>query len=384
MLPVMHHKAGPAQLRRLLDAVLTIGSDLDLHTVLRTIATAATDLVDARYGALGVLNESSTGLSDFITVGVDDEQRHVIGNLPEGHGILGLLIVEPHPRRLTDLTDHAEAFGFPPGHPPMTTFLGVPITVRGTVFGNLYLCDKADGGAFTEVDEELVVDLASAAAIAIENARLHSASAELATLNDRERIARDLHDVVIQRLFATGLSLQAAVRHSTDELTRTKLLSAVDDLDATVRDIRATIFELHTARPPGRSIRAELAELCSEAARALGFDPTVRFDGPIDAALAGTIIDDLFAVTRESLANVAKHARATTADVEIAMRDGQLVIRVSDNGVGYRGSGGVQSGLNNLRSRAERRRGRFEVNGVEGVGTDAIWSVPLDVSLSAN
>ena len=240
----VHNMAGPRQLRRLLDGVLTIGSDLDLHTVLHTIIEAAAELVDAQYGALGVLDESGTRLSDFITVGIDDEARTAIGSLPEGHGILGLLIIDPKPLRLPDLREHPDRFGFPANHPPMKSFLGVPIAVRGKVFGNLYLCDKAGGDGFSDVDEELAVGLASAAGIAIENARLHARVAELATLEDRERIARDLHDTVIQRLFAIGLSLQATLRLVSDLTVSARLLSAVDDLDTTVRDVRAAIFEL--------------------------------------------------------------------------------------------------------------------------------------------
>ena len=129
--------AGPRQLRRLLDGVLTIGSDLDLHSVLHTIIETTAELVDARYGALGVLDESRTRLTEFITVGVDDPTRAAIGHIPEGHGILGLLIIDPRPLRLPDLNEHPDRFGFPPNHPPMTSFLGMPIVVRGEVFGNL-------------------------------------------------------------------------------------------------------------------------------------------------------------------------------------------------------------------------------------------------------
>ena len=136
--------------------------------------------------------------------------------MPQGHGILGLLIVDPKPLRLPDLNEHPDRFGFPEHHPPMTSFLGVPIAVRGRVFGNLYLCDKVGSEVFTDVDEELAVGLASAAGIAIENARLHARVAEFATLEDRERIARDLHDTVIQRLFAVGLGLQATMRMVSD------------------------------------------------------------------------------------------------------------------------------------------------------------------------
>src|SRR4029078_6257822 len=129
-------------------------------------------MIHCTYGALGVLDESRTKLTDFITVGIDDATRAAIGELPEGHGILGLLIVDPRPLRLPDLNEHPDRFGFPPNHPPMTSFLGVPIVVRGKVFGNLYLCDKEGGDAFTDVDQELAEGLASAAGIAIEDARL--------------------------------------------------------------------------------------------------------------------------------------------------------------------------------------------------------------------
>jgi GAF domain-containing protein len=160
-------------LRQLFDAVMAIGSDLDLAVTLRRIIEAARALVDAQYGALGVLDPERTGLSEFITVGLADENRKAIGPLPIGHGILGLLIADPRPLRLPDLNEHPESFGFPPNHPPMTSFLGVPIMVRGEVFGNLYLTDKQSAEVFTDVDEELTVALAAAAGVAIENTRLH-------------------------------------------------------------------------------------------------------------------------------------------------------------------------------------------------------------------
>ena len=204
--------AGPTSLRQLLDAVMAIGSDLDLEATLRRIVEAATALVDARYGALGVLDADRTGLVQFITVGIDDETRRAIGDLPKGHGILGLLIRDPRPLRLPDLHEHPDSFGFPPHHPEMRSFLGVPVVVRGEVFGNLYLTDKQSAEAFSDIDEELTVALAAAAGVAIENARLHARVRDLALLEDRERIAMDLHDTVIQQIFATGMSLQATSR----------------------------------------------------------------------------------------------------------------------------------------------------------------------------
>ena len=169
-MPAEH--AGPRSLRQLLDAVLTLGSDLDLTAVLQRIIESAVTLVDARYGALGVLDEAGTGLAQFITVGIDDETRAAIGPLPKGLGILGLLIVDAQPLRLADIGEHPASAGFPPNHPPMHSFLGVPIRVGDHVFGNLYLTDKTTGEVFTDIDEELVQGLAVAAGVAINNAAL--------------------------------------------------------------------------------------------------------------------------------------------------------------------------------------------------------------------
>src|SRR5215203_2136867 len=246
----MSELAGPRSLRQLLDAVLTVGSDLDLPAMLERIVQAAVDLVDARYGALGVLDDTRTRLAQFVTVGLDDETYNAIGHLPEGHGILGLLIVDPKPIRLPDLHEHPDSFGFPPHHPPMRSFLGVPIRVRDKVFGNLYLTDKASAEVFTDVDEELCVGLAAAAGVAIENARLHTRVQELALVEDRERIARDLHDTVVQRLFATGMALQGSARlvHSDPDAAVDRIEGAVDDLDLTVKHIRTAIFGLERGR----------------------------------------------------------------------------------------------------------------------------------------
>src|SRR5688572_701132 len=197
----MTEAAGPQSLRELLDAVLVLGSDLDPPSMLRRIVEAAVGLVDARYGAPGVLDDTATRLSQFITVGLDDATHDSIGELPEGHGILGLLIVDAKPLRLPDLNAHPDSFGFPPNHPPMRSFLGVPVLVRGEVFGNLYLTDKTTGAEFNGVDEELAVGLAAAAGVAIQNIRLQARVQSFALVEDRERIARDLHDTIIQRLF---------------------------------------------------------------------------------------------------------------------------------------------------------------------------------------
>lgn len=377
-MPVVEGMAGPRQLRRLLEAVLSIGSELDLAEALQKIIEVATDLVDARYGALGVLDETGTRLSQFITVGLDDEERNKIGHLPEGHGILGLLIVDPKPIRLPDLREHPDSFGFPPNHPPMRSFLGVPIRVRGTVFGNLYLCDKAgDTDVFTDVDEEMVIALAGAAGIAIDNARLHARVADLAMFEDRERIARELHDTVIQRLFATGLALQATVRLVEKPEVMHRLTTMVEDLDTTVRHIRSVIFELHTARLPGSSLRQAVLELCSESSRSMGFEPVVRFDGPVDSLVEDDVASHVLAVLQEALSNVTRHAHATSVQVELRIDGDQLVLTVIDNGLGIAEDVSGGRGLDNMRVRSARLGGDVEwQRGVTG-GTILRWCAPV-------
>ena len=375
----MPEVAGPQSLRQLLDAVMAIGSDLDLVAMLERIVQAAADLADARYAALGVLDESGTRLAQFITVGVDEEVQRAIGHLPDGHGILGLLIVEAEALRLPDLRAHPDSVGVPPHHPPMRSFLGVPIRVRGSVFGNLYLTEKRGGDAFTEVDEELVVGLAAAAGVAIESARLNARIHELALVEDRERIARDLHDTVIQRLFATGLSLQgtlAMVRRSPDG-AEARIEQAVDDLDLTVRHIRSAIFALESTRATREGLRDRVLTLTRESAGALGFEPTVLFAGPVDGALDTEHQPEALATLREALSNVGKHAHATRVDVEVTATDDELVLRVIDDGVGIAGPSPTSGhGLKNLAARAERLGGRFAVQAGLPTGTVLQWQVP--------
>lgn len=367
--------AGPHALRQLLDAVLSIGSDLELSSVLVRIAEAATDLVEARYGALGVLDEGGTRLSEFITVGIDAAGRKVIGDLPQGHGILGLLIVDPKPLRLPNLGEHPDSYGFPPNHPTMTSFLGVPIRVRDQVFGNLYLCNRRGQEVFSDVDEEMAIALAAAAAIAIDQARLHARIGELALYEDRDRIARDLHDRVIQRLFATGLNLQGLTKADLPPEVVDRLNRAIDDLDETVHQVRSTIFELHTARLPGRSVRQQVWSVCSDSSPTLGFEPVVRFDGPIDSLVEDSVADHLLAVLREALANVARHASATAVEVSITARADQLHLTVIDDGVGITEDGGTGHGLSNMRERAARLNGTVTIERSARGGTSVQWVV---------
>jgi signal transduction histidine kinase len=477
---------------------MAISSDLDLHSVLGRIVEAATRLTGARYGALGVIGAENY-LVDFLTTGIDEQDRRRIGDLPHGHGILGLLIRDPRPIRLKALSDHAASYGFPPNHPEMGSFLGVPVRIRGTVFGNLYLTEKAGDGEFTDTDEQLVVALAGVAGMVIENARAYGLSErrrewleaattlpdllqppidwegsltriassarragdsravavvdidarkvfaiacdsqeedelrrvleglrpqliglevldpvdltagplvatvvalstqlarggllvtfheaadlrrrdyddrdllrsfadfaalaldrgqairereQLVVMSDRERIARDLHDVVIQRLFATGMQLQAAGMRATRDDVRELVQRSAAELDATIRDVRATIFELQM--PSSDSTRRELRALVREYGRVLGFMPQLRIAGPLDTAVTEAIRESLLKVVREALSNVARHARATRVEIVASVGDGRFTLTVDDDGVGL-----ITCGAD--RTRAARRARR--------------------------
>lgn len=526
------------RLRALLDAVVGISTDLDLRSTLQRIVESACSLVGARYGALGVLGPDRL-LSDFITYGIDPAAHAAIGDLPRGRGVLGLLISDPHPVRMPDITVHPRSFGFPAGHPPMHSFLGVPVRTREHIFGNLYLAEKQGGGQFTDDDEEIVIALAAAAGVGIDNARLFAvaqrreewlaATAEitsvllgtvrrtealqliarrarevsgaalvlvllfdeehsryvievadgadpvsrrlvgtlvpvrdaevralakeryrlvddlratgdwpdeipegpalaaplagsdtlhgvlivvqdnnqvppgreeagllasfagqaalaleraraqdereqLVVLEDRERIARDLHDVVIQRLFATGMQLQAVPPGSLGPAAARRVNAAVDDLDATIRDIRRSIFELRA--PAGASLRGELGTAIGTAAEALGFTPVLDVSGPVDSAVPDDVSPEILAVVREALSNVVRHARASTVRVSVHVADGRLSVGVEDDGIGA-DPARARGGVINMGERARDLGGTFEIGPGPAGGTRLLWQVPL-------
>ncbi len=366
----------PAKLKDLLEAVLVIESDLELSGVLERLVKAAVDLVGARYGALGVLGTSGRSLVQFVVTGVDEADKAAIGPPPGGHGILGLLIDHPEPIRLEKLDQHPASVGFPPGHPVMTSFLGVPIRIRGQVYGNLYLTEKHGGVPFDEDDEALVMSLASAAGIAIDNARLHARVRELALSEDRERIARDLHDTVIQRIFAVALSLQAAGMRSAEPHMTERLEQAVADLDETIRQIRTAIFALEPPPTAQGGVRSQILSLCSDSSRSLGFEPEVRFSGPVDT-VGADLGGDLLAVLREALSNVARHARAGRVTVSVEAADGTLSALVSDDGIGVDAGGAAGNGLVNISARAARLGGSCGIEPGATGGTTLRWQAPI-------
>jgi len=369
----------PEKLRRLMDAILMIEADIELPALLRHIVEEAANLVGARYAALGMLNEGRTGLDQFLTVGLGDGEESAIGPRPTGRGVLGRLITDPEPLRLSDLATHPESYGFPDRHPPMKSFLGVPIRVRAgdEVWGNLYLTDKLGADNLSEEDQAPAEALALAAGIAIENARLHHRVRVLGVLDDRDRIAMALHDKVIQRLFASGLALQGAARLSDRDQMAERVSRVVDDLDTTINEIRGTIFELNGAAVPG-GLRQAVLQLVDELAPMLGARPEVSFNGQVDNMVPQPVADHVLAVIREALTNAGRHARASGFRVNLRVGD-DLTLEVSDNGKGIQlppdGQGGL--GLGNLRTRAEKLGGYFEIEPADGGGTRATWWVPL-------
>lgn len=360
--------------------MLLLEGDLSLPHLLRQFVEQARSMVGARYAALGVLTPDRSELAQFITAGLDPEEERRIGSPPKGRGVLGLLITRPEPIRLADIRSHPESYGFPPNHPPMTSFLGVPVKVRDQVYGNLYLTDKVGWSEFTSSDQALVEALSVAAGVAIENAQLHRRVREAAVLEDRDRIAQDLHDAVIQRLFAVGLSLQGITRSMQRPDAPDRLEKAIADIDDTIRQIRTTIFELGTA-PAGGSVRAEILAVARDVEGVAGFTIPVQFDGPIDSDVPASVAEHLVATVREALANVERHSRATSASVRVSAVNGVCAVEVVDNGIGLAGHGPRSNdgglGLVNLRRRAEKLGGELCVESPQSGGTRLSWRVPL-------
>jgi signal transduction histidine kinase len=370
----------PVKLRRVLEATLLLEADLELPMLLRHVVDEALSITNARYGAIGVLNEDRTALEEFITVGLTSEEEILIGARPTGRGVLGLLIADPKPLRMAQIGAHSESFGFPPHHPPMMSFLGVPIKVRGEVYGNLYLTDKVGWSEFTADDETLVGALAVAAGIAVENTRLHRLVQEAAIHDERDRLARDLHDTVIQRLFAVGLTIQSIAGAVEASNAADRLRGVIADIDDTIRQVRTSIFELGLDNN-SRGARAGVIALVHELSPVVGFEIGVSIDGPVDAALSDEVEEHLLATIREALTNVGRHAHASGASVLLTVDTETCQLRVLDNGQGLdedkASTIGGGLGLLNMRRRAEKLRGSMEIETPETGGTLLIWHVPI-------
>jgi signal transduction histidine kinase len=523
--PPEEHVHLEASTLTLIDAFGAISSDLDTGSVLQRLVASATQLTCSTYGALGVIGHDGR-LSDFVVHGMDQATIDAIGQPPVGRGLLDVRIDRLKTLRLEDLSTHPASVGFPPHHPEMKSLLRVPISVRGTAFGQLYLTEKRDGRPFSRYDELLVQALASVAGFVIENARAYGVSErrrrwlelfgdltellmppitltealeriaaaardaseaksasvvqvpakgvpfaaatsgepfelteqeqaqfdktvrtvveqgevvelvlgvdrvammaplrahltlpgvlvithqdrrrpdeleerellssfadqaalaldrtqaledreQMAVISDRDRIARDLHDVVIQRLFATGLHMQSIRSAAPNDELKARIDQSVKDLDQTIRDIRGTIFELQTR--PQSSLRTEVRDAVRDFLPELGFAPSVETSGPVDTSVDQQVQQQLVAVLREALSNIGRHAEATRASVELQVTPTHLRLRVSDNGKGLP-ENRSEYGLRNARRRAVLLGGALDLWPNEPTGTIFVWSVPL-------
>ncbi len=368
--------ADPAQLRALLGVLTYVHEAVEVPAVLRRVADGARSLTGARYAAAGLADRTGQVLEAFETVGVDAGTAAVIGRHPTGLGLLGAVLHDPRPLRLADLRAHPAAVGFPRGHPPMRSLLAVPLVVDEEVRGALYVADKVGGGDFTTDDERLLVSLAATSVGAIEHSRLLEQVRELTLVADRERIARDLHDTVIQRLFAVGLELQSVLPMAQGEVGEV-VDAAVEDLDDIIREVRTAIFALEPAPHDPPSLTGRVNEVCSEASEALGFAPVLRVVGPLDDEVSEDVAAELLATVREALTNVAHHAGATRCAVTVDARDDLLLQVVDDgSGLGRRARRAPGHGLADMAARAEVLGGSLSTDKAPGGGVALTWRVP--------
>jgi signal transduction histidine kinase len=369
--------------RRLIEAGMILASELSLVVVLRRIVQVAAELTDARYGALGVLTPDGRRIEEFITIGISPETRAALGDPPTGHGLLGALIREAHPLRVPDIAADPRSVGFPPNHPPMRSLLGAPVAGRGRIFGNIYLTDKQDTDTFDDEDERVLVVLAAQAAIAVENARLYNEAERsgrelrrLEMLEERERIAKELHDGVIQSLFAVGMSLQGVAAMTGDENVSRRLEAAVEDVDHAIRDLRNYIFGLRPGILADRQLDAAVRELAEEFGARAGVVTVVEIDVETASQLASRAAD-VIQLVREALSNVERHASATTCRVSLRRGDDDgLIVEIDDDGKGFDVSAPSSGmGLSNLRKRVASLDGRVEVES-SAEGTTVRATIP--------
>jgi len=351
---------------------------LDVEQVLQLIVDRVRELVAAQYAALGIVDEEGL-ITQFITSGISLEQRQAIGDLPRGRGLLGLIIRENRPYRIPRIASHPESYGFPPNHPPMECFLGVPVTVKGEVVGRLYLTNKQHAANFGAADQALVETFALHAGIAIENARLHEQVQRLAVVDERDRISRDLHDSVIQSIYAVTLSLDD-VPELVDEApaeARQRVDDAIDALHGVIRDIRNFIFGLRPLLLGSGGLLDGLGALANELRRNTTTEVEVVGEEP--SALALDVVVELLVIAREALANVARHSGAAHASIQVSASGDGVRVQLDDDGRGFEAREAAphgHHGLANMRARAEALGGSFDIRSDPNAGTRIIVTIP--------
>jgi signal transduction histidine kinase len=356
-------------------ALIDVVSKLDMDETLSLLADHARNLTRSRYAAIGVLDpEGREKLLDFVTSGIEDADRHRIGALPSGHGLLGAVISSRSPISSDAIADDPRSVGFPNHHPPMHRFLGVPIITNEQVFGNIYVTDRLDNKPYDEIDLAILETLATGAAAVINNLLLRQALSRAQVEDDRARIARELHDDIVQRLFAVGLQLQAALPGLEDSRAQTFVQQAIGDLDAAIAEIRTTIFELEEAR--GDSPRAAILDLVSRLCVIANLAHHVIFSGPVDTILTDTTKTLALNVIRELVTNIIKHARANEVRLDVTVSD-SLTIIATDDGIGIHNGPHAGHGLKNLATKAASNGGTFSTVASPLGGSRATFWIPL-------
>ncbi|MBX3058600.1 MAG: GAF domain-containing sensor histidine kinase [Anaerolineae bacterium] len=366
-------------LHALHQATLSIAELDDLHKVLQRIVDAARDLVGAQYAALGVPH-SDGYLDAFIHSGMEPEVVIQIPHFPKGLGLLGEIIRSGQAIRIPRIEDDPRSVGFPPGHPPMDAFLGVPVMAGEEMLGNLYLTEKIGAAEFTAEDQEVVEFLAAHAAIAIQNARLYEQVSRLAIIEERTRIGMDLHDGIIQSIYAVGLTLESArlaLPGAPDEADML-LRRVIEGLNDTIRDIRNYILDLRPHR-----FRGDLQEGLERLVREFQANAMIPVDLQAEAEDMVTtptaVARALFLTTQEALANVARHANASHVTIRLTRQNGVIDMMVQDDGRGFNRAArnySVGHGLSNMRARAEDLGGKFSIQSAPGLGTAIHLTLP--------
>ena len=366
------------QLQSVNAAGIALTSELDRDEVLQRVADQARLVANAKYAALGVFDEEGV-VETFTTSGIDAEERARIGPLPRGRGILGLLQRERKTLRLRDLHEHPASVGFPKDHPPMNSFLGTPIVLRGESLGNLYITEKIGAPEFTDDDAEALETLAAQAAIAIENARLYEQVERVSVLEERQRIRMDLHDGVMQSLYGVGLLLEDVADRVSDEPehAKTQLMRAVDRLNAAIADLRGYVLGLRPVQASDQPLTQSLALLADQARSNALIDVEVDVSSAAAARLDLARREAAYYIAADALGNIARHARARHASVTLSESDGTVMLQITDDGVGFAfDPTAAGHGLHNMRQRAFAVGGTLDVHSAPGSGARVRLTLP--------
>jgi signal transduction histidine kinase len=373
------------QLQALNEAGLMLSAELDSASVLQKIVDLAAEVARARYAALGIFNENGE-VVQFLTAGITEKQREKIGPLPRGRGLLGLLQDAQQPLRLRNIAEHPASVGFPKDHPPMASFLGVPILWRGRSVGNLYMTEKVGAAEFTSEDEDAIGTLAAQAAIAIENARLYEQVGRISVLEERQRIGMDLHDGSMQSLYGVGLLLEDVADRLPEaaQQVRAPIERAVQLLNGTIAEMRRYVMGLRPIRGAERPLTESLPTLATVLGDQAHLSVKVDVDPDAERDLDPGQREATFYVAADALTNVARHARARNATVTFSHQDGAAVLEVRDDGIGFDASQRAQGGLGirNMRERAFVAGGRLHLVSTPGRGTTIRFELPVERSVA--